>query len=130
MRKLFVLFISLSLLLMACHRRSVPSALPGEGKLITEIGIASYYSNKFDGKPTSSGEVFHQNKLTGAHRELPFNTLVKVTNLSNNKSVIIRINDRGPFIKGRLIDLSRSAAEKLDMIEAGIIKVKIEYHRP
>lgn len=87
---------------------------------------ASYYANAFHGKKTSNGERFNMNDLTCAHKELPFNTVLKVTNLRNGKSVQVRVNDRGPFIKGREIDLSRAAAVKLDMIKSGTAKVKLE----
>jgi rare lipoprotein A len=129
MKKQLFIFLSLIFLLFACHRKSVPSSLPGDGKVITEIGEASFYSDKYDGRKTSNGETFEQKKLTAAHKELAFGTWVKVTNLSNNKSVMVRVNDRGPFVKGRIIDLSKAAAEKIDMINAGVIKVKIEYRK-
>jgi len=87
--------------------------------------MASYYGGKYIGRPTASGEIFVADKLTAAHKTLPFGTMVKVTNLSNNKSVIVRINDRGPFVKGRIIDLSELAAKKIDMMQQGIVKVTI-----
>ncbi len=90
------------------------------------IGYASYYAEKFHGKKTASGEIFDMNSLTAAHRTLPFGTICKVTNLENNKSVIVRINDRGPFIESRILDLSKGAARAIDGLAAGIIKVKIE----
>ncbi len=89
-------------------------------------GKASYYADKFEGRKTASGEVYKSKKLTAAHKTLPFGTKVKVTNLANNKSVIVIINDRGPFTKGRIIDLSKSAAQKIDGIRDGIMDVKIE----
>lgn len=89
-------------------------------------GKASYYADKFEGKPTASGEKYKHSKLTAAHKTLPFGTVVKVTSVSNGKSVEVRINDRGPFVEGRVIDLSRSAAEKIDLIHIGIADVKIE----
>lgn len=92
-------------------------------------GFASYYADKFEGRSTANGETFHQNELTGAHRTFPFGTVVKVTNIKNNRSVIIRINDRGPFAEGRIIDLSRHAAEEIDMIRAGVAEVEIEVMR-
>ena len=92
----------------------------------TDTGTASYYNNKFQGKKTASGEKYKKNKLTAAHRTLPFNTQVKVTNLSNNKWVLVTINDRGPFKKGRIIDVSEAAAIQLDLIDQGIAKVEIE----
>jgi rare lipoprotein A len=91
-----------------------------------EIGMASYYSDKFEGKKTASGELYKSSKMTAAHPTLPFGTLVKVTNLSNNKSVNVTVNDRGPFVKDRIIDLSKSAAVKLDYIDQGVAKVKVE----
>jgi rare lipoprotein A (peptidoglycan hydrolase) len=94
-----------------------------------QVGMASFYGREFDGGPTSSGEIYHCSHLTAAHRTLPFNTIVRVTNLSNGKKVIVRINDRGPFVKGRIIDLSLAAAKRLDMIEAGVVKVKLEVIR-
>lgn len=93
---------------------------------ITEIGLASFYADKFDGRTTASGEIFRQNKMTAAHRTLPFGTIVKVTNLDNNKTIEVTINDRGPFVEKRIIDLSRVAAEKLDFIKQGTASVKIE----
>lgn len=89
-------------------------------------GRASYYAHKFHGRKTSSGEVYDMHKLTAAHRTLPFGTQLKVTNLSNNKSVVVRVNDRGPFKKERLIDVSLEAAKRLEMIGPGVIKVRIE----
>ena len=94
-----------------------------------EVGYASYYSQEFAGRKTSSGEIFDPMKLTAAHRTLPFGTLVKVTNLENKKTVIVRINDRGPFVKGRIIDLSYKAALKIGMVSHGIAKVKLEVIR-
>jgi rare lipoprotein A len=98
----------------------------GTGPGATEIGIASYYGDSFHGKKTASGEVFDQGKLTCAHRELPFGTRLKVTNLQNRKSVVVRVNDRGPWVSGRIIDLSYAAAKRIGMVEKGLVKVKIE----
>ncbi len=89
-------------------------------------GKASYYGKKFHGRLTSNGETFDMNKLTAAHRSLPFGTKLKVTNLKNNKSVVVRINDRGPFKTTRIIDLSKGAAIKLAMIGDGVADVKLE----
>lgn len=93
---------------------------------ITEVGIASFYADKFDGRMTASGETFSQKKMTAAHRTLPFGTVVRVTNLDNNLSVDVTINDRGPFVEKRIIDLSRAAAEKLNYINKGTASVKVE----
>jgi rare lipoprotein A len=94
---------------------------------IMETGLASWYGSRHHGKRTASGEVFNQEKFTAAHRTLPWGSRVKVTNLANGKSVEVRINDRGPFSKGRIIDLSRAAARSLDMVEQGITTVRIEW---
>lgn len=92
-----------------------------------ERGEASYYHNKYRGRLTASGEKFRQYKRTAAHKTLPLGTKVKVTNLRNGKTVRVTINDRGPFIEGRIIDLTRKAARKVDMLQDGIAPVKIEY---
>jgi len=91
-----------------------------------DSGIASYYGTQFHGRKTASGEIFNQYKLTAAHKTLKLGTIVKVTNTSNGKSVIVKINDRGPFIKGRVIDLSTKAAEELGYKNKGTTHVKIE----
>ena len=93
---------------------------------ITEVGVASFYADKFDGKTTASGETFSQKKLTAAHRTLPFGTVVRVTNLDNNISVDVTVNDRGPFVDKRIIDLSKAAAEKLKFVSKGTASVKVE----
>ena len=92
-----------------------------------ETGLASWYGPKFHGKLTASGEVFNQEKFTAAHPTLPWGTRVKVTNLDNGKSVDVRINDRGPFKRGRIIDVSRAAARALGMVGRGITTVRIEW---
>ena len=97
------------------------------GNKITETGQASYYADKFQGRQTANGETFRQRKRTAAHRTLPFGTKVTVKNLSNGRKVKVRINDRGPFAKGRIIDLSKKAARKIDMVDAGIANVEIRY---
>jgi len=94
--------------------------------LEVETGIASFYADEFDGKKTANGEIYDMNSLTAAHPTYPFNTLVKVTNLSNRKSVEVRINDRMPQFKGRILDLSLAAANKIEMVNAGIQEVKVE----
>ena len=95
----------------------------GKGKC---EGIASFYAGKFLGRKTANGETYTGRKLTAAHRVLPFGTCVRVTNLENGLDVIVRINDRGPFIAGRVIDLSPAAARKLHMTKQGVVKVKLE----
>ena len=89
-------------------------------------GISSFYAEDFHGKLTANGEVYDMYGLTAAHKTLPLNTVCRVTNLENDKSLILRINDRGPYIKGRILDCSYGAAKKLDFINKGITKVKIE----
>ena len=88
-------------------------------------GLASYYGHELDGQPTASGETFDMLRMTAAHRSLPFGTRVRVTNLANGRSAIVRINDRGPFAKGRLLDLSYAAAERLGMVGSGVGPVRI-----
>lgn len=90
-----------------------------------ERGEASWYGGKFQGRLTANGERFDTNMLTAAHKTLPFNTIVEVKNLENDRIVHVRINDRGPFVEGRIIDLSRAAAGKLNMVGAGVAKVEI-----
>lgn len=91
----------------------------------TMRGGASYYADKYDGRKTASGEIFRQNKLTAAHRTLSFGTMVRVKNLKNGKTVDVKINDRGPFVSGRIIDLSRAAAEKIDLVRDGVAEVEV-----
>jgi rare lipoprotein A len=99
------------------------------GRKITETGKASYYADKFQGRKTANGETFKQSKKTAAHKTLPFGTMVKVKNLANGRSVKVRINDRGPFVKGRTIDLSKRAAKKINLVNAGVADVEIRYKR-
>ncbi|MBQ7752485.1 MAG: septal ring lytic transglycosylase RlpA family protein [Treponema sp.] len=87
---------------------------------------ASFYADKFHGRKTANGEIFNMYDYTAAHKTLPFNTILKVTNIANGKSVTVRVNDRGPFVQGREIDLSKAAAQKLDMIGDGTAQVSIE----
>lgn len=91
-----------------------------------QTGKASFYADKFDGHPTASGEKYRHNKLTGAHKTLPFGTVVRVTNVDNNQSVEVTINDRGPYVDGRIIDVSKSAAEQLGFVNKGLAEVKLE----
>lgn len=107
---LIILFFSLSFSVLAQKQR----------------GNASFYDQKFEGRSTASGEVFTQNGNTAAHKTLPFNSMVKVTNLKNGKSAIVRINDRGPFIRGRIIDLTTKTAKELDFLNEGTVEVEIE----
>jgi rare lipoprotein A len=95
-------------------------------KPFTQTGIASYYANDFHGKKTSNGEIYNMWALTAAHRTIPFHSLVKVTNLANKRSVVVRINDAGPFKDDRIIDLSRAAANRIGMTKTGTTKVRLE----
>ncbi len=129
MKNLFIVLLFLGLLspITTINAYSVPYAYAKKDKKTNlERGQASYYADKFNGKTTASGEKFSNKKLTAAHKTLPFGTMVRVTNLANGKSVDVRINDRGPFVKGRIIDLSKAAAQKIDMLQTGIAEVTIE----
>ena len=91
-----------------------------------EDGLASYYADFFEGRLTADGSIFSQDSLTAAHKKLPFGTKVFVSNITNGKSLTVTINDRGPFIKNRIIDLSRRAADSLDMLEVGVVDIIIK----
>jgi len=118
MRNLLLFFIALySVSLLSCSRS------------IIETGNASYYADKFEGKKTASGATFHQRKLTAAHKTLPFGTKIKVTNVTTGKTVKVKVNDRGPFVAGRVIDLSKRAAEKIGLVQKGILQVEIKYRK-
>lgn len=101
----------------------MPAAAPRIGA--EEVGIASWYGHPYHGRATASGEVYDMEKLTAAHRTLPFGTMVRVLNLTNSLTVDVRINDRGPFVDGRIIDLSRAAARKIQMLGPGTAKVRL-----
>jgi len=94
-----------------------------------ETGIASWYGPGFDGNLTANGEVYDMNGISAAHKTLPFGTVVRVVDLDTGRSIVVRINDRGPFIEGRIIDLSKGAAEKLGIIERGIVPVGLRIVR-
>ena len=103
------------------------NSLPSGVKVLEEeYGVASYYADKFHGRKTASGEVFDMNKISAAHKEMPLGTVVRVTNLKNGRWVVLKINDRGPFVKGRIIDLSYGAAKQLDFVREGTTDVRIE----
>jgi len=109
---------------------SAPSALPEAAPTaVVQSGVASWYGEPFHGRRTANGEVYDMYKLTAAHRTLPFNTIVEVVNLENDTRTIVRINDRGPFVPGRIIDLSYKAARYLGMIERGTIPVELRLIR-
>lgn len=100
---------------------------PKEQPNYEEVGMASWYGDAFNGRPTSTGERFNMHELTAAHKTLPLPGLVEVTNLENGRRVVVRINDRGPFVDGRIIDLSRGAAQELGMISQGVGRVRVRY---
>lgn len=99
---------------------------PQKYEQFEEVGIASWYGDEFHGKQTANGEIYQMGDLTAAHRTLPLPSIVRITNLNNNKTVIVRVNDRGPFAKNRVIDVSQKVAEILDFKNHGIADVKIE----
>ncbi len=105
------------------------SPLVGCAPRYTETGMASWYGPGFAGRPTASGERFVPSQRTAAHRTLPFGTVVRVTRLDSGRKVVVRINDRGPFVEGRIIDLSRGAARRLSMLRDGVVEVRIEVKR-
>jgi len=100
--------------------------LPENEVTKTDLGKASYYAHKFHGRTTANGETYDMYAMTCAHKTLPFNTKVRVTNRNNGRSIVLRVNDRGPFKKGRIVDVSYGAAKKLGMIKKGIVPVKVE----
>lgn len=100
-----------------------------DGRSHDMTGLASWYGANFQGRPTASGEPFDVAQLTAAHRTLPFGTVVRVRCVETRKTVVVRINDRGPFVQGRVIDLSEAAARDLGMIQAGVIPVEIDVVR-
>ena len=103
-----------------------PEAVEAEPQGSTHVGMVSYYADKFHGRKTASGARFDKNALTAAHRTLPFGTRLKVTNLSNGKSVTVTVNDRGPYAHGRILDLSEAAARSIGMIGKGTVKARLE----
>ncbi|WP_068978544.1 MULTISPECIES: septal ring lytic transglycosylase RlpA family protein [Aeromonas] len=119
------LLLSLCLLLAACSSRYDESH-GGSWRGYSETGYASYYADRYHGQKTASGEIYRSNLNSAAHMELPFGSMVQVTNLANGKSVVVKVNDRGAFKKGRIIDLSKSAFSTIGNIRDGIIKVKVE----
>src|SRR5436309_6815760 len=115
-------------LLPACGHKTIQAKAPQSAPFSSRDleGLASYYAEPYHGRRTASGEIFDTYKgMTAAHRTLPFNTVVRVTNKINSESVDVRITDRGPFIDGRVIDLSLAAAHKIDMVRAGVVPVKL-----
>ncbi|HEV2492612.1 MAG TPA: septal ring lytic transglycosylase RlpA family protein [Terriglobia bacterium] len=115
-------------LLSAKSRAGPPAKFDGLSKvslLRTQSGIASWYGEAFQGIPTASGELFDMNRLTAAHPTLPLGSRIIVTNLRNHRSVVVRVNDRGPLVPGRLVDVSKAAARRLGFVGAGVARVRV-----
>ena len=134
MRRLLIMMILIAMT-AACAKRArvqLPGPIPNPGVVMASSegaavdGRASYYGDPYHGRATANGETFDKNKMTAAHRTLPFNTWVRVENQLNGRKVDVRINDRGPFVGGRLIDLSEGAAREIDMILSGVAPVRLE----
>lgn len=125
--KLALVFL-LSIFVIGCSSAPAKSLAKSSAKWVgyQAVGKASFYAAKYQSRKTASGERYDQRLKTAAHRKLPFGTKVKVTNVENGKSVVVKINDRGPFVKGRIIDLSRSAFSSIGDTRAGVLNVKIE----
>lgn len=119
-RTVWALVVLLAVLSACSTARDVPSSG------YEAVGIASWYGGKFHGRKTASGAIFDQNGHTAAHRSLPFGTRVRVTNLENGRSVVLVVNDRGPFVRGRIIDVSRRAAAQLGFLRKGLTRVRVE----
>ena len=116
-----------TLLLCACASGCATTGVrPGAARLTDDRGIASYVASRFDGHATSSGQRYDERRLTAAHRTLPFGTRVRVTNTENGRSVVVTITDRGPFKRGRVIDVSKRAATELGFVRQGTARVRLE----
>jgi len=105
---------------------SLLSACGSSKNAFTQSGQGSYYADKFNGRPTASGVPYRPGQMTAAHNTLPFGTRIKVTNVKNGRSVKVVVNDRGPHVKGRIVDVSRKAARKLDLVDAGVVPVQLK----
>jgi rare lipoprotein A len=126
MKKFALSFPLLLLAFSVASCRRAPVSVPPGPRNGIEIGLASWYGPGFHGRPTSSREIYNMHDMTAAHPTLPFGTYVMVTNLENERTAIVRINDRGPFVAGRIIDLSRAAASVLGIIGPGTARVRLE----
>lgn len=116
--------IALAGLLLLIAGPNLAAVKPGPGAV--QNGVASYYHDSLHGNKTASGQIYDKNRVSAAHKTLPLGTKVKVTDLETGRSIVVRINDRGPFVKGRVIDLSRRAAAELDIIDRGVAPVEVE----
>lgn len=117
--------VSMALLLLLLSFFALSSVAASDVDVV-QTGYASWYGGHFQGRMTANGETFDTNQLTAAHRTLPFNSIVRVTNVRNERSVVVRINDRGPFVENRIIDLSRAAADAIGLTAAGVGMVRLE----
>jgi rare lipoprotein A len=130
---LFKVSLTLAILvtISGCVKRSRANLPPPPARIgTTETGIASWYGVPYHGRRSASGEIFDMEKLTAAHKELPFQTWIEVTNLRNGKQVNVRITDRGPFVRGRIVDLSLAAAREIDMVRSGTDRVRLKVIAP
>lgn len=103
-----------------------PPQAPADAPRAGQTGLASYYAHHYHGRPTASGEPYDEDALTAAHRDLPFGTRIRVTRLDDGRAVTLRVNDRGPFVAGRIVDVSWRAARELDFVAAGLVRVRVE----
>ncbi len=128
MRTLLWMVFCSSIFMVGCGKKSAPktASMPRVKIGYEQRGVASWYGNPYHGRATASGEIYDMEKFTAAHQRLPFGVTTRVENLTNGKSVDVKINDRGPFVKGRVIDLSRAAARKIDLLGPGIVKVRLK----
>ena len=124
MKKILFVFVAGFSLISLCFAQARTGEI--DRGIFYQEGIASWYGGEFNGRPTASGEIFNDTQFTAAHPILPFGTMLKITNQHNNKTVTVRVNDRGPFVAARVIDLSRAAAQQLDMLNTGTAPVNIE----
>jgi len=126
MKRALLLFAAIALMFSGCARRKRGATPPPALRVgMEETGMASWYGNPYHGRASASGEIYDMEKLTAAHRTLPFGTVVRIENLDNDATIDVRVNDRGPFVKDRIIDLSRAAAREIRMLGPGTAKVKL-----
>jgi rare lipoprotein A len=123
MKSYVACILACAIFIAGCGKKKITVAVPRLGA--TERGLASWYGHPYDGRAAADGEIYHMEELVAAHRTLPFQTQVRVRNLSNNKTVDVRIIDRGPFVQGRIIDLSHAAAKEIDMLGPGVTQVEV-----
>ena len=126
LRRVLPAFAATGLLLAACAPEAPPPSASPPAPSFSQVGVASYYAAKFENRKTAGGERFKSGGFTAAHRTLPLGTIVRVTNLENNRSVVVRINDRGPFARKRIIDLSPAAARAIGVRDQGLMRVQVE----